>query len=778
MEAKKRIIFRLLTLVWLCTTLSCNIYKQIPEGSSALVSNEIVILGQEKDLINDFFYKDELFKIPIQKPNKRFLGIPLSQHIWAYYNQKKITKFSQFMKTKVGKSPVLFDSTKLERSRIGLENYYYNLGHLDNTVKVSFATHKKRTKVKYEIEPKTPYRLRNIAIDTQTEVQKEIYNENTNTLLNRGDVLNIERLEREINRMTYIANDKGFYNFTKNNVRFKFDTFHKTHELDLYIKILEETDTTYFQKYKLDSIYVFINSPNEQATVSNSKMTRIGGNVFIQTKDLAYNEFFLNNFIYKNQEGFYSKGDINRTIQKLSELNNFKLINPTIIYATDSSKRLHLIYSLTPGPKRTVSFEQSFYNSTLGFIGAQPKLNYVNKNLTHKADKLSISVSGAIELNAYLNQNRNASGLISRTDISMLASYGIEKFLLPKFLVPKNKLIYSKTFINTNYTFSKRLGFYDIHNIGINMEYAWAGKKNTTLSYTPMSVNAIIFPENSVSEEFQNTLNNNPFLRSTFNNSFIIGSNFSLNHLAPIGRRKKNSFNIRWNLEMAGNSVYVLDKILPLSKDRNEITIGDINVSQFIKSQVEVINSTRLTQVSSLHSRAKLGLAFPFGNSENLPYIKQYFIGGPFSIRAFQPRTIGAGSHNPGIFGLDSLSFPRDQIGNMVIEFNSEYRFHIISFLKGALFLDGGNIWNSSSTFSQDELGVFKLSDFYKQMYLGGGFGLRGDFNYFVMRFDIGIPLRVPYLEKNEWVILDAKPLNGDWFRNNVVINFAVGYPF
>lgn len=231
-------------------------------------------------------------------------------------------------------------------------------------------------------------------------------------------------------------------------------------------------------------------------------------------------------------------------------------------------------------------------------------------------------------------------------------------------------------------------------------------------------------------------------------------------------------------METAGNSVYLLDQLFSLSKDDNGVNIGDINLSQFVKTQLELVKSTKLTHLSSLQSRVKLGVAFPFGNSSKLPYIKQYFIGGPFSLRAFQPRTIGAGSHNPGVFGLDTLQFPRDQTGNMVLEFNTEFRFHIVSFLKGALFVDGGNIWNSSPNFSQDELGVFKLSEFYKQMYLGGGFGLRGDFNYFIMRFDIGIPLRVPYLSKNDWVIQDAKPLNNEWLRNNLVINFAVGYPF
>lgn len=769
-------IFKLVTISILLLGYSCNIYKQIPEKSSVLVSNQIELKGQEKDIINDLFYKDEIYKIPVQKPNKKIFGIPVSQHIWAFYNKHKVTKFSQFMKTKVGKAPVIFDSTKLERSRISLENYYFNIGYLDNYVKVSYQIKKKRAKVLYEVVLGLPYKLRNIYLDTLTPIQKEIYSERKNSLLEKKEILNIDRLEKEIARMTFVANDKGYYNFTKDFVRYKFDTFQKTHEIDIYVKILEESDSTYFKKYKLDSIYVFINSSKEQANINTSSVNRIDNVLYVQSKDKRYNEVFLNRFINKTHDSFYSKGDINRTIQKLSELNNFKLINSSVKLENDTAKSLDLIYTIAPSPRRTISLEQSFYNSTLGFIGAQPTLKYLNRNLTKKADKLSLSLSGSVEFNAYLNQEKNFSGLISRTDLSILTNYSIEKFLLPKFLTNNRDYLFNRTFINSSYTYSKRLGFYDIHNIGTSLEFQWAKNKSTTFSYSPISFNAIIFPANSVSNEFKNTLNLNPFLKSSFNNSFIIGSSFWVSHLMPLGKQKLNSLSFRLNLETAGNTVFLIDKLVGLSKGENGVNFEGIDISQFFKSQFEVVKTTKITQLSSIHSRLKFGVAFPFGNSLKLPYIKQFFIGGPYSLRAFQPRTIGAGSHNPEANTLDS--FPRDQTGNMVFEFNTEFRFHIVSFLKGALFIDGGNIWNSSRNFSQDDLGVFKLDEFYKQMYIGGGFGLRGDFNYFIMRFDVGIPMRVPYLTKNDWVIVDAKPFNPEWFRNNLVINFAIGYPF
>ena len=123
---------------------SCNIYKQVPNDQSVLIRNEIKILGKEKDIINDFFYRDELFQLPIQKPNKKIIGIPVSQHIWAFYNKKKVTKFSQFMKNKIGNAPVIFDSTKLPQSKSIFENYYFNLGYFDNEVTVTYTQKKEK----------------------------------------------------------------------------------------------------------------------------------------------------------------------------------------------------------------------------------------------------------------------------------------------------------------------------------------------------------------------------------------------------------------------------------------------------------------------------------------------------------------------------------------------------------------------------------------------------------------------------------------------------------
>lgn len=777
MNSKFSIKYFYLLIVFLFTISSCNIYRQIPENNSVLVQNQINILGQEKDLINDFFYKDDLYKIPIQKPNKKIFGIPVSQHIWAYFNKMKVTKTTQIFKTKVGNPPIIFDSSKVEASRLALENYYFNIGHLDNTVTASYTTKNKKTIVNYDVTPQTLYRINHIIYDTITPIQKEIFRENIHSYIQEGDIFNINNFKEEIDRITAVANNKGYYTFNKEFVRYNYDTFKKMHLIDVYIKILEETDTTQFNKYKVDSVYVLLNSNKENLKQYKSELTTYENVRFFQWLPKAYNEKFLSRFINKYHDSFYSKGDINYTIQRLSELNNFKLINSSVNVKDKDNRVLDLVYSLTPFPRRSISFGQYVYGSTLGFLGAQPTINFINRNTTSKADRLNLSLSGAIEFNTYLNQSKNYSGLISRTDISLQGNYTIEKFILPILFFSNNpKYLYNRSNINSQYSFSRRLGYYDIHTIGLTGSYEWAKKRNNTYNYSPLLFNYIIFPESSVTDLFKQSLIINPFLRSTFNNTFILGSSFQINHFKNYGRKKNNILNLKFNIETAGNTSYLANKLLSFSNDSTEININGINISQYLKAQFEAINSYKINRITSIHTRAKFGLGLPYGNSNKLPYIKQFFIGGPYSIRAFQPRTIGAGNFKPNIIGIDKI--PPDQLGNLVFEANAEYRFNIITFFKGAFFVDAGNIWNTSIEYSQSDLSVFKVDEFYKQLYIGGGFGLRADFEYFIMRFDIGIPFRIPYLTKNDWVILDAKPLNSTWIQNNLVFNFAVGYPF
>jgi outer membrane protein assembly factor BamA len=751
---------------------SCGISKHIPENQSLLRANNLVIKGVEKDLINDFFYKDDLLAIPVQKPNKRILNFwPLSLNIWAFYSNKKVTKFTQFMKTKVGAEPVLFDSSKLFQSINRFQNYYSNIGHFNNKVEAKITTQNKVTTIDFIVEPQKVFTYRNIYFDSTSTIEKIIFKTQENSFISKGESFNIENLKLERQRITDVLNNKGYYFFNKEFILFKIDTFQQTNQLDIYIKIQKETDTSDFKKYKLDSIYVLI-LENENDKISNENIKKIANITFIQPQKSLYNEKFMTSFFELNKDSFYSKENANRTLQRLTDLNNFKLINSNFSINPNKANHINALYSLSPFKKQFFSTGFYAYNSSQGLLGNSLSLIYNNRNLTKRADRLNIAVSGGLELNFSLDESalNNNQGFISRSDISLTTNYTIEKLMIP-FRINKEKLFIYKTNFFSKYTYEKRINYYDLHNMTLSFGYEWSKNPKIRHFYNPLALSYIYLPPESVQEAFANILLQNPYLRASFDDALILGSNYQFSYFNT-SKNKKNNFGYKFNAETAGNFPYLAHQIFSKEKD-NIVNFNDVIVSQYVKFLSEMVYSHKFNKQTAIHTRLKMGAAFSYGNFDYLPYIKQFFLGGPYSIRAFPLRQIG-----PGSFDVTKQSI-KDQTGNLLLEGNLEYRFNIIKMFKGALFTDMGNIWLTKNEFNTDDQKNFQIGEFYKQFYIGGGFGLRFDFDYFAIRMDLGFPIRVPYKDGAEsWVIKEAKPFNPDWQRQNLVFNIAVGYPF
>jgi outer membrane protein assembly factor BamA len=751
---------------------SCGISKHIPENQSLLRANNIVIKGVEKDLINDFFYKDDLLAIPVQKPNKRILNFwPLSLNIWAFYSNKKVTKFTQFMKTKVGAEPILFDSSKLYQSINRFQNYYSNIGYFNTKVEAKITTQNKITTLDFIVEPQKVFTYSNIFFDSTSIIEKIIYQTQENSLISKGESFNIENLKLERQRITDVLNNKGYYFFNKEFILFKIDTFQQTNQLDIYIKIQKDTDTSDFKKYKLDSIYVLI-LENENDKISNENIKKIGNITFIQPQKSLYNEKFMTSFFELNKDTFYSKENANRTLQRLTDLNNFKLINSNFSINPNKANHINALYSLSPFKKQFFSTGFYAYNSSQGLLGNSLSLIYNNRNLTKRADRLNIAISGGLELNFSLDESalNNNQGIISRSDISLTTNYTIEKLMMP-FHINKEKLFTYKTNFFSKYTYEKRINYYDLHNMSLSFGYEWSKNPKIRHFYNPLALSYIYLPPESVQNAFANILLQNPYLKASFDDALILGSNYQFSYFST-SRNKKDNFGYKFNAETAGNFPYLAHQIFSKEKD-NIVNFNDVIVSQYVKFLSEMVYSHKFNKQTAVHTRLKMGAAFSYGNFDYLPYIKQFFLGGPYSIRAFPLRQIG-----PGSFDVTKQNI-KDQTGNLLLEGNLEYRFNIIKMFKGALFTDMGNIWLTKNEFNTDDQKNFQIGEFYKQFYIGGGFGLRFDFDYFAIRMDLGFPIRVPYKDGAEsWVIKEAKPFNADWQRKNLVFNIAVGYPF
>jgi outer membrane protein assembly factor BamA len=296
----------------------------------------------------------------------------------------------------------------------------------------------------------------------------------------------------------------------------------------------------------------------------------------------------------------------------------------------------------------------------------------------------------------------------------------------------------------------------------LNFGYSWSRTDRISHTFNPIEVNYTRVPEDSKSEEFNDYLEENPGVRRSFDEQFIVGAGYEFTYQATGSQR--NDFFLRAGVDLAGNLLNIIYSAVDAPKDTLDryIFLG-VPFSQYIRTRLDLHNSFKFNRSSALVARLSAGVGIPIGNSEILPYIKQFYVGGTNSLRSFIARSLGPGSELPP-------EGYNDQTGDLRLEGNLEYRFTLSGSLKGALFMDAGNIWLFNEDPSRPD-GNFHLATFMDEVAISTGWGLRWDFDFIVARLDFAYHLREPYLPAGErW----AKGIKF-W---DPTINIAIGYPF
>ena len=279
-------------------------------------------------------------------------------------------------------------------------------------------------------------------------------------------------------------------------------------------------------------------------------------------------------------------------------------------------------------------------------------------------------------------------------------------------------------------------------------------------------------PQN-VTDLYLQQIASNPTLEKVIEKQLIFGPTYSYTYTNTMQKRKKNTFYYKGSIDLAGN-------IAGLATGANiqkgdTISIFNVPFSQFIKIENDFRHYYKLGRESQLATRVIAGVGYAYGNSREMPFIKQFFIGGTNSLRAFRARSIGPGSFDGST--TNSNAFLPDQSGDIKLEFNTEYRAQIYGPVKGALFVDAGNIWLLNE--NSDKPGAKFTKNFMSELAVGAGAGLRFDFSFLVLRTDFAFPLRKPNLPSgNRWVLDQINFGNGTWRKENLIFNLAIGYPF
>ena len=737
---------------------ACNVTRFIPEDELLYTGTHIEMSG-DSAVDNMKTIQSEIESLMRPEPNSKILGARFRLLV-HYKGQRENAGFlMRFLNKRIGEKPVYLSTIKRKQTENLIVNRLENRGFFHSSVdsRVNEKEKKKQAGITYSIKLSQPYVLEKYTIDKDSfAFYKELEEIKPSSHLEVGMRFDFAALKLERERIDNELKEKGYYNFNSNFLIFEVDTNqYKNRRFDLFLRLKNEVPQKSVIPYKITKVNVYPNYVMGEEYTHEDTL-QLNNKTFYQKE-----EFFkpkrLSPYILLNEGDRFSPENSRRTSRRLGSVGAYKFIN--IQYdeidslTTDSLGILETSIFLTPLDKRSIRAELQAVSKSNNFTGPSLSGTLTNRNLFGGGEVLNLNLKGGYEFQI---ASGDQSGL-SSTLFGANAEIIYPRVLLPfklrdnwfKYTIPKTKMRFGADYLTRSKLFS-------LASVSANFGYVWNANRFVTHELNPISINYVNLA--NTTPNFEQILEENPFLRSSFNQQFIAGMTYAFNYNGLAGTGKSHQFFITSTLDIAGNGLSLLSD----GGSRPQSFLG-LEYAQYAKADIDVSYHLKLGSDQKLVTRVFAGIGLPYGNSEVMPFTKQYFSGGPNSVRAFRIRNLGPGTHAPES-GRNSFF---DQSGNIRLEANIEYRFPIVSFVKGAVFADAGNIWNTEE--NEALAGGKFTSEFIDEFGIGAGVGIRFDVQGFVIRFDLAAPLKTPSLPKGERWNFDYK---------EPVLNFAIGYPF
>lgn len=757
-----------------------------------LVNNTILIDGKAPNV-----EMEELESIIKQKPNKKILGV-LRFHLSVYNiaDNGKDSKIRNYFKNTIGEKPVIVDSLLTLKSKKQLQLYMFKKGYFNATVHDTTIYYKKKAKVIYKITPNKPYKINQLIYEIAgSSVKSNVLADTNNCKIKVGDNYDEDVLSDERDRITRMLKNSGFYDFSSDFIHFAIDSNLNNHSVNIYLKIYNppSTDSTQkleHKKHYIHKIYIITNydSKNPRATYKDTLF--YNGYYFLYNNDIIYRPNVITQHVFIKENELYIQRNVEETFKKLNDLKAFRVNN--IIF--NENKEASTLYPmldcyifLTPFTKQTITTElEGISRAGTGQLGTAANLVYTNRNVFSGAENLEIKIRGGIESQPSITDVNNQNLTGTTFDYFNTQEWGPEiNLLIPKFLLPVKPERFSKYFspktkISSMYNFQENLDF-TRRIFNLSFGYTWQETATKRHFFNPIEINLVNIDQKTSLSRFLENIPN-PFIRNSYISHITAGGRYTFLYNNQDIQKARNFIYFRGGLEGAGNLLHLVFQNSNQPKDSlNRYLIFNTPFAHFIKTDLDFRNYFAVNEHQRMVARIAFGIGVPLKNLNVLPIEKSYFGGGSNGIRAWIARSLGPGAYD------DTTGINAIRLGDMNIEGNLEYRFDLIKFLKGALFIDAGNIW----ILKPDPLrpnAEFKLDQFMSQMALGGGAGIRFDFNFFIFRLDIGNKIYDPSLKPDDkWIF--RKIFDEDWknefarTHNNfkyrfTTINFGIGYPF
>lgn len=801
--------YLILSFLWVAAMAflsGCSSTKYLKEDQYLLRKVNIK-LTTDRTLSEKGALNDQLYGLMPQRPNSYLFGM-FPVKLWLYnirYKkyQQDTTNFQ--LTSKVVEKPSLLDSSMISRARRNMKDFLRNSGYfyaeVDDTIKIkgkkAYVTYKVNTGTEYLIDEVT-YDIADTGIAQLQSKLKE------GSLLTKSQVYSNTLAGVERNRLTNMIRNYGYYRFSADNIDFELDTLDKSYfrnlenpfesainfitlkrqkkkpTLNVKVIVHPTDDSMEFRKYTFKNVIV-IPDYTDTSDLRNDSLNEkeVNGLVFRYREQYVHTSI-LEKKIFIRPGKLYSQDDYNQTLRQLNDLGIFQYVR-MFIFANrrDSLNRtLNCYILMNKNKKYDFGTNVEVSGGDLYAIGTAANVSVTDKNFLKGANELTTTVSYGIEL----GQNKNKDVPYLKQFYLFSQNLGINfRLTFPKFILPisQSKFRQStlpRTVLTAGVNSLDRYQYFNLLSVNASYGYIWKESAIKTWNVKPIFVNTLHL--RNISDTFQSRIDNIPAIRNSYQETFVEGESIEY-MINTEGRRRWRYAYLKLGGEEAGA---LLSGIKGLAEAFNNPL--DFNHARYFRLDFDA-RQYLLRRNSSVALRFYGGVGVPYGGSTILPYIKQYFVGGAYSIRGWRPRVLGPGSYYDSVRQNSSDNLFIDQAGDIKLEFNAEYRFAMIKLfsgaisLNGAVFTDMGNIWLAKR---DDKLpgADFQFKNLYQDIAVSSGAGVRLDLGGFlVVRFDWAFPLKKPYINDNAgWVLKEIDFRDKEWRQKNLNLNIAIGYPF
>jgi outer membrane protein assembly factor BamA len=748
--------------------------------------------------------QEELTNYVRQSPTKKFLGTNLNMWIYCASDSTKNDWWNRTLR-KIGDAPTILDSAAAKRSADNIQAYMRARGYLDAKASYSVKTKRHKATVTYDISQGEPYRIGTVSYRFRDEfLLPVVMQDSARTLVRSGEIFDKNILNSERSRITDNLKNKGYYNFTVNNIVYLADSTAGNRTINLTISFRQylagytpQGDPIYENHpiYRLRNIYINPDFDPLRTVADDDYYDRLdtldyrGLSILHETRPKV-RESVLRRAVNLYPNELYNAADVQQAYSNIMRLGYFRSANIVFDNAADSTAQnlvtfigsgdedytsenttaehyMDCIINCTPATKQNYKIELEGSTSS-NFFALGATVGYQNRNLFRGAELFDISLTYRHEF--MRDRTKKAS-----FEIGGSTSLSFPEFVTPFRVDRYNRLVNPRTKLELSMNYQHR-PYYTRTLSSIKFGYSWSNRHNSSFALRPADINFVKI--GYMDEDFQNDLEQlgNRYLIESYKSQLVAGlsGSFTYNTQLRSLNAHSNAFLFRLNFETMGNLFSLLTNMFssPTTEGGSKYyrILGN-RFAQYVRIDANVSQRWVLGAKTSIVGRFVVGGGIAYGNSNSIPFDRLFYSGGSNSMRGWIARTLGPGSTPKS---ETSLQY-RAQLGNFRLEANAEFRFPVWGILNGALFFDAGNVWylnkNDVESGNADNQ-VFRPRTFVSQLGFNTGIGVRFDLGFFVIRADWGIKLHDP-----------SQPAGSRWIHkfnisDDTALNIGVGYPF